>query len=175
MIGNVLTLLRTFAGIILLRKGPEDIPHSSVLFVIVTAVWLLVGVVAVMVVETYSGTGLLIDLVLAFVGLGIYAIVVSAFGQSVRLLRCLTAVLGCGIVFSIVIFGGRSLLPLLLTEGEIDWALQLIWFWSIPVEGHIIARTIDRQWGLGFLVALAVLFAQWQLIAVLKPVLGPAV
>jgi hypothetical protein len=51
----------------------------------------------------------------------------------------------------------------------------LIWLWSIPVEGHIIARTIDRQWVIGFLIALAVLFAQLQLFAVLKPILGPTV
>jgi hypothetical protein len=173
MIRNVLTLFKTFVEIIFLRKGPDDVPQSSVLFVMVAAIWLLVGIVAVMVVESYQSSGLLIDLILAFVGLGIYAIVVNLFGKGARLMRCFTTILGCGIVFSIAQFGGRLGFPLLLAEVEVDWALLLVWLWSIPVEGHIIARTIERQWFVGFLVALAVLFVQLNLLAALKPMLGP--
>lgn len=173
MIRNVLTLFKTFVEIILLRKGPGDIPHSPVLFVLVVAMWFLIGVVAVMVVEFYQSTSLLIDLILAFVGLGIYAIVVSVFGKSARLMRCFTTILGCSIVFTILQIGGSLVFPMLLTEIEVEWALLPIWLWSIPVEGHIIARTIERQWFLGFLVAFAVLFVQLNLLAVLKPMLGP--
>ena len=170
MICKVLTLFKTLVEVILLRKGPEDVPHSSVLFVIVTTIWLLVGVVDVMTIETVKGPGLFfVDLILAFVGLACYAIVVNAFGKRVRLMRCITTILGCSIVFSVVLLGGRAVLPLLLTENELVWAVQLIWFWSIPVEGHIIARTIERQWVIGFLIALAVLFAQLKLFTLLKP------
>jgi len=174
MIRNVLTLFKTFVEIIFLRKGPDDIPHSSVLFVMVAVIWLLVGIVAVMVVESYQSSSLLIDLTLALVGLGIYAIVVNLFGEGTRLMRCFTSILGCSIVFSIVQFGGSLAFPLLLAEVEVHWALLLIWLWSIPVEGHIIARTIERQWFVGFLVALAVLFIQLNLLAVLRPMLGSA-
>ncbi len=48
-----------------------------------------------------------------------------------------------------------------------------VWLWSIPVEGHIIARTIERRWLLGFMAAFAVLFVQLNLLAVLKPMFGP--
>ena len=173
MIRNVLTLFKTFVEIIFLQKGPDDIPHSSVLFVMVAAIWFLVGFVAVMVVESYQSSGFLIDLIFAFVGLGIYAIVVNLFGKGARLMRCFTTILGCSIVFSIALFGGRIVFPLLLAEVEVDWALLLIWLWSVPVEGHIIARTIERQWVVGFLVAFAVLVVQLNLLAVLKPMLGP--
>ncbi len=174
MISDVLTLFKTFFEIILLRKGPGDIPHSSTLFIVVTAIWFLVGIVAVMIVDTYKSSGLFVDLILAIVGLGIYAIVVNAFGKSERLLRCLTAILGCGIVFSVVLFSVPLVLPFLLTADEIEWAVQVIWFWSIPVEGHILAGTVGRPWLIGFLIALTVLFAQLQLFTVLKPMLGPA-
>jgi len=175
MIRSVLTLFKTFFGIILLQKGPGDIPHSSVLFVIVAAIWFLVGVVSILVIDSYNSSGLFIDLILAFVGLAIYAIVINALGKSPRLLRALTAMLGCSTVFSILLSGGQLVLPLLLSKDEAAWAVQLLWFWSIPVEGHIIARTIERQWIIGFLIALVVLFAQLQLLSVLKPMLEPAV
>ncbi len=169
MIGNVLTLFKTLLGIIFLQKGPEDIPHSPLLFTIVAVVWFAVGLMAMMLIDTYGNSGLFIDVVLAFAGLGIYAIIVNGFGRRARLVRCLTAILGCGVVFSIVLFSGRLVMPLLFTENEASWAIQLIWFWSIPVEGHIIARTIERPWVIGFLIALAVLFAQLQLFAIFNP------
>ncbi len=173
MIRNVLTLFKTFVEIIFLRKGPDDIPHSSVLFVMVVAIWLMVGILAVMVVESYQSSSFLVDLILAFVGLGIYAIAVNLFGKGARLMRCFTTILGCSIVFSILQFGGSLAFPMLLAENEANWALLLIWLWSVPVEGHIIARTIEQQWIVGFLAAFAVLLVQLNLLAVLKPMLGP--
>jgi len=174
MIHSVLTLFKTFVEIIFLRKGPNAIPHSMVLLVVVTAIWFLVGVVGVVIIESYSGAGLFVDLILMIVGLGIYATVVNVFGHSPRLLPCITALLGCSAVISVVLFGGRLVLPLFLTDSETDWMVQIMWLWSIPVEGHIIARTVDRQWIIGFLIAVAVLFAQLQLLSALRPVLGTA-
>ena len=41
-----------------------------------------------------------------------------------------------------------------------DMASGLTLLWSIPVEGHIIARAIDRHWYIGILVAIGVFFLQ---------------
>ncbi len=175
MICKVLTLFKTLVEIIFLQKGPDDIPNSSALFVIVVAIWLLVDAADAVVIEAYRSSALFfIDLILVFAGLGLYAIVVNAFGKRKRLMQFVITILGCSIVFTIVLLGGRLIFPLFLTEDEVSWAVQLIWFWSIPVEGHIIARTIERQWFSGFLIALAVLFVQLQLFAVLKPMLESA-
>ena len=174
MISSVLTLFKTFGQMILLRKGPQDIPHSSFLLVAVAFFWLVVGLLAVVFIETYMSSSLLIDLVLAIIGLGIYAVVVRIFGYGERLTRCFTALLGCSVVFSVALFSARLFLPTVMTENEAGWAVQLIWLWSIPVEGHIIARTIDRLWSIGFLIALTVLVGQLQLYAVIKPMLESA-
>ncbi len=47
------------------------------------------------------------------------------------------------------------LLPLL---GTVVTGLiaNLILLWSVPVEGHIIARAIDRDWYIGILIAVLV-------------------
>jgi multisubunit Na+/H+ antiporter MnhG subunit len=34
-------------------------------------------------------------------------------------------------------------------------------FWSVPVEGHIIARAIERDWYLGIAIAMLVFIAQY--------------
>ena len=175
MISGVLTLFKTLAEILLLRKGPDEIPHSSVLLLFVAGIWFAVGAIGVMIVDTYNGQTLLADLILTMVGFSLYAVVVKTFDRSERLLRALTAILGCGAILGITLFVGRYILTTILAVEETPLFSELILLWSILVEGHIIARTIDRQWVIGFLIALAVLFAQLQLFAVLRPVLGPAV
>jgi hypothetical protein len=47
--------------------------------------------------------------------------------------------------------------------------VTLILLWSIPVEGHIIARAIDRHWYVGIGAALAVFVFQLFLYGVLNP------
>jgi uncharacterized membrane protein YeaQ/YmgE (transglycosylase-associated protein family) len=173
MIDGVLTLFKTFIEIIFFRKGPGDIPHSPVLLLMVSAFWCLTGVAASTIIESNQREGLLFDLILAAAGLAIYAFIINSFGQSERIIRCFTAILGCSVIFSAVLLLAQVALPAVLTSDETGLAVQIIWLWSIPVEGHIIARTIDRQWVFGFLIAISVLFAQLQLFAYLSPMFGP--
>jgi len=174
MIRGVITLFKTLVEIALFRKGPEALPHSSVLLLIVTAIWIAVGAVGAMIVDTYNGQTLLVDLTLTALGFAMYTVVVKVFDRSERLLRALTAILGCGAIFGVALFAGRYVLTNILAVQETPLFSELILLWSILVEGHIIARTIDRQWVIGFLIALAVLIGQLQMFTVLKPMLQSA-
>jgi hypothetical protein len=168
----VITLFKTFIEIILFRRGPESIPHSSALFVIVAAIWLLVGVIGIAASNSYSGSALLVDLVLTITAFTLYALVINAFGKSERIIRALTAILGCGAVFGAALFSSRWLLSTWFDENQIITFAQLILLWSILVEGHIIAGAIERPRVIGFLIALAVFIAQLQLITILKPMIA---
>ena len=168
----MITLFKTFLEIILFRRGPESVPHSSVLFVIVSAIWLLVGVIGIAASNSYSGSALMVDLVLTITALTLYSLVVNAFGQSARIIRVLTAILGCGAVFGAALFSIRLLLSPWLSDDHIITAAQLILLWSILVEGHIIAGAIERPRVIGFLIALAVFIAQLQLITVLRSMIA---
>ncbi len=174
MIRNVLTLFKSFFEIILFRKGPEAIPHSSVLFILVAGLWMIVGVIAIVGVDTYSGASLFMDLVVTLVALSLYALVMNVFGKPERIVRALTAILGCGVVFGAALFVSRAILSMSFGEGQVNSVALLIIFWSIAIEGHIIARTIERLWVVGFLVALTVFITQLQLISVLKPFFAQA-
>ncbi len=174
MIGGVLTLFKTLVEIVLLRKGPEALPHSGVLLLIVTAIWIAVGAIGAMIVDTYNGQTLLVDLILTALGFGLYAVVVKVFDRSERLARALTAILGCGAIFGVALFAGRYVMTTFFAVQEAPLFSELILLWSLFVEGHIIARTIDRQWVIGFLFALGVLIGQLQMFAVLKPMLESA-
>ena len=173
MIGDVLTLFQTLVEIILLRKGPAELPNSSVLLLFVAGIWFAVGAIGAAVVDTYNIQALLADMMLTATGFGLYAIVLKIFERSERLLRVFIAMLGCGAVFGVALFGGRYVLTTFLSVEETSLFSQLILLWSILVDGHIIARTIDRQLVVGFLIALAVFIAQLTAFAFFKPVLGP--
>lgn len=168
----MITLFKTFLEIILFRRGPESVPHSSALFAIVVAIWLMVGVVGIAAADSYSGSALLVDLILTITAFTLYALVINAFGKSERIIRALTAILGCGAVFGAALFGSRWLLSIWLGEDQIITAAQLILLWSILVEGHIIAGAIERPRVIGFLIALAVFMAQLQLITLLQPMIA---
>lgn len=172
MIRSVLTLLKTLLDIVLFRKGPESVPHSSALFGIVATLWLLVGILAIVSVGSYSGTSLLVDLVLTVVGVGLYSVAIHLFGKGARLLPALTAFMGCAALFGFGIFFSRVWLPLILLENQVNIVLTLFLLWSIAVEGHIMARTLERPWVIGFLLALAVFILQLQLLSVLSPLVG---
>ncbi len=174
MITGVRTLLTTFLEITFFRKGPSDIPDSSLLLVITAGLWFLAGFGGVVIDDTYDGDGFLVNLILTVIGIGLYSIIVNIFGNSERFLRALTAILGCGAIFNIVYLVGQLVLENLLGVEETRIFWELILMWSILVEGHIIARTIDRQMFIGILFAMAVFFAQLQVLVVVTPMFGVA-
>jgi len=135
----------------------------------------VVGVIGASIVDTYDGQALIMDLVLTAVGFMLYAIVLKVFDKSERLMQALTAILGCGAIFGAALFAGRFVLTQLLSVSETAMYSEIILLWSILIEGHIIARTIERLWFFGILVALAVFIIQLQVFAYFKPVLVAAI
>ncbi len=173
MISNVLPLLKTLLQILLLRKGPEALPRARVIIIVVVGLWLLTGVAVLVMVDGYTSRKFLIDIFLAVFGLAIYALVINAASRADRLQQALSAILGCGALLGLILVLAESLLPRVLVAGQVQTIVSIIWLWSIPVEAHIIARTIDRQWYIGLVAALMVLLLQLFLLPTLSSVIDP--
>jgi hypothetical protein len=173
MIGSVLTLIQTLLQIILLRKGPDALPRSPVVVVVVVGLWLSSSVFALLTVESYTSKTFLLGLLISCVGFSIYALVVKAAGKAERLQQTLIAIIGCGAIFGFALLIAEGLLPRFLNVDQVRATITLIWLWSVPVEGHIIARSIDRLWYVGLLTALTVFIMQLFLLASLGPVIDP--
>jgi hypothetical protein len=169
MILDVLTLLNTLFDIIRLRKGPESIPHSSVLFVMVVAAWIVTGAAVTLLIAELNQSDFVISMLLGVIALVLYASVVVFSQKTSRLLQALTAIIGCGVLLQSVFIAGYSILTPLLGKDLAGLASYLVLLWSVPVEGHIIARSIDRHRYVGFLVAFAVFLIQIQLSSYLGP------
>jgi hypothetical protein len=159
MIAKVWPLLRTLLDIIALRKGPDAIPYSWGLTGVVVSLWLTVSFVVVLINGGGDEGSFLRGTALSAIALIIYSAIVILMQRQARLLQTLTAVLGCGAVISAV-YGGVVLLTPLLGEAGSALLALLVVFWSVPVEGHIMARAIDRSWYVGIVIATLVFSLQ---------------
>ena len=157
----MLALFLTLFDIIRLRKGPEAIPYSWVLCLVVLTLWLLAGFAIALSTERIDDQDFLNSTFTGVVALACYAAIVVWTGHTPRLLQTATAILGCGALISFLYLIETFVLGALVGEPVTTLIAMLIVFWSVPVEGHIIARAIDRHWYVGIVAAMAVFVFQW--------------
>jgi hypothetical protein len=166
---TLLALLQTFFDILLIRKGPEDLPASRFLM------WLAIG--ASVALSLITAAALLppedvrVDVTLAlatFAGVLYMSIVVVA-GHRNRLTQFLTATFGTDALFTAIYLVGYLVLLAIAGETTAKEVMGLFFYWSIVVQGHIIARTIGGHWLVGIVIAIVVfillLLMMWQMTA----------
>ena len=109
-----------------------------------------------------------VTLLLAILNIGFYFIVLSVAGYSQRFLQCATAVLGADALLTLFYLGGFLAIDFVADRSTAWFLAWLISCWSVSVEGHIIARAIDRHWIVGIVIALAsyilLLLTYWQIV-----------
>ena len=165
----MLQLFKTLFDIIRLQKGPDAIPHSQLLFALIAGLWLSAGLVMMIVEPELDARDFVIGTFIGLLGLSCYAAVIVIFGKAARLLQATMALLGCGALISLLFVAVDSLLPLISSKAAANIVATLILLWSVPVEGHIIARTIERHWYVGIMIAMSVFVLQLVLYSVFAP------
>ncbi len=158
---KLLPLLKTLFDITLLRKGPEHIPRSVVMLIMNVALWLFSALAALALIDRFDDSDFFLGLFSGTVGILCYAGLVILAGQPDRLLQTISAVIGCGALITLVFVVEYVLLTPFIGEGWAGLIATLILFWSVPVEGHIIASAIDRHWYVGILLAVTVFGLQY--------------
>jgi len=103
-------------------------------------------------------------------GLLCYTAIVVISGKRARLMQTVMALLGCGALISLMFVAGDVFLTPFLSENLTNFIVTLILLWTVPVEGHIISRTLDRHWYIGVAIAMAVFVFQLILYSVMDPV-----
>jgi hypothetical protein len=156
----VLPLIRTLFDITLLRKGPEAIPRAWFLFLPIIGLWSFAVLAAVALIDQYDESIVALDSMSAAVGVLCYATVVVASGRGPRMMQTIAAVIGCGALIFMASVAGYFVLHPIVGENVSSLIATLIQLWSVPVEGHIIARAIDRHWYVGILIAMSVFVLQ---------------
>lgn len=166
----MLALIETLFDIIRLRKGPDAIPHSTFLLAVIAALWLFTGLLMTFLTAELDEQDFVIGTLTGIAGLLCYAVIVVISGKRARLMQTVMALLGCGALISLMFVAGDVFLTPFLSENLTNFIVTLILLWTVPVEGHIISRTLDRHWYIGVAIAMAVFVFQLILYSVMDPV-----
>lgn len=151
----------------LLRQGPDKLPRSWLVFFVVLVVSVLVSIlvseiVLPGIVPMHDAT-----LLLAILNLGFYFVVLHVTGYAKRFLQTAIAILGADALLTLFYLGGFLAIEVVADRSTAFSLAWLISCWSVSVEGHIIARAIERHWLVGIAIALAsyilLLLTYWQM------------
>lgn len=153
-------LLRTFVDILLLRKGPDAIPHSSLVMAFAAAMLIVASLTAVTAIDVISDRNHLSTLISALLGILFYAAVLMITGFANRFVQTITAMMACGAFLTFLLVA--LYVPLESTLGRMFAGVvaDLIILWSVAVEGHIISKAIEQHWIIGVTIAVTVLILQ---------------
>lgn len=154
----MLAIVHFFIDLCLLRRVPQDLPASTVLFGLV----LVAGVLGSLLLALSAGETLGIGLLQAVLDLGFMLVLLVAMlrllDKSARFLQTATALVGAD-----TLIGLLALLPLTLASGADEQSARLVLagflflalvVWSVLASGHILRHAFDLRLVQGVLLAV---------------------
>jgi len=170
MLTALSTLSKAFLNICLLRKGPQDLPQSSVLMSLCLILYTVIDVLLTVQSRPFADA-----LLVSFVDVGFLLVVTFLILRQHQYLdrwyQTMTALFGTGVILGIFIFplvyGGAQ------NQYE-DWLQQIIVLlflimviWNIAVLAHIVRHAISTSLGIGIIIAVLYIWMSSLLIAML--------
>jgi hypothetical protein len=165
----VLPLIRTLFDIALLRKGPESVPRSGILLLMSLVLWVAAAFTFTSLIENADGGDVRRELLNFALAMTCYYAVLVSTGHSERILQTLTALIGCGALMALCFTAALVSIGQLAGPMIISMLAILYLIWSMSVEGHIIARAIDRAFYIGVLIAFAIFIFQYAALNLILP------
>jgi len=172
MLTAISTLSKAFLDICLLRKGPQDLPKSTVLLALSLILYAMIDVL--LTVQSRSFTDALIMSFVDVVFLaGVTALILRQHQCLDRLLQTMTALFGTSVLLGIFIFplvyGGldNQYEPWLQQIIVLSFLMMLIW--NIAVLAHIVRHAISTSMGIGIMIAILYIWMSSLLITMIFP------
>ena len=153
-------IFKAFIDVFLLRRGPDDLPKSSLLLAMAIGLAIAVNFLFYAVVESELETDLFLEFATELVKIASYIIILLVFGLFSRIMQTMTAIIACNAILGLVLT-----VILMLSQPfqnmELDAAFAwLITFWLILVEGHIISRAVQLHRVTGIAIAVVIFILQ---------------
>lgn len=156
-----------------LRKGPDAIPHSQVVLLIVVVMWVVADIVSVIVSEQVAMNRRAVGWLVSIFALLVFAVIAGFYGRRERLLQMISSIIGCAAVFTVILtiilaIGGQLPDRSPLQTGVL-MMIFVVMLWSVVVEGHILATTIEQPRIVGVMISLSVFLLQIYLLEIAFP------
>ena len=165
---GLLPLLKTLFDIALLRKGPQHIPDSLLVFGMAVGLWLFALLAGIVLVSSIDETDFFPEIVRVAALMAVYSGIVFVAGYGSRIVPTLTAIIGCGALLSVLYAILYSALGPIIGQDFLNLMILSFVLWSLSIKGHIIASAISTKWYLGALIAVAVFVGQRFVITILS-------
>ena len=156
----MLPLIRTLFDIAFLRKGPESVPRSSILLFMSLILWGLAIAAYNTVFEPTNQVSFQREFLGFILGLACYFSVLAIAEVRDRAVQTFTALIGCGAIMVLCFIAMVVTVGQLLGNLFVNMLVLAYLIWSISVEGHIIAKAIDRALYVGVIIAFVILVLQ---------------
>ncbi|TLY50355.1 MAG: hypothetical protein E6K53_10770 [Gammaproteobacteria bacterium] len=157
-----MTIIATLRDILLLRRGPQDLPYSPQLLVTMGALCVLVQL-SVTLLRGLPAGAVIVGAVLWFAfALGALRLILTLRGFTNRFVQAATALLGCNLVFSIfalpvaLLAGEPPTSPETMTLAQIVAGLISLplLLWKIAVDAHVFRHSFEIPFLSGIVIAL---------------------
>ena len=156
----MLPLLKTLFDITLLRKGPQHLPQSLIIFGMAVGLWVMSLLTTIFLVDYIDENSFFTEFLWAIAVLSIYSTVVYLAGFGDRIVQTITAIIGCGALLSVLFAVTYSGLGPILGRAFLELMVYGFVLWSLSIKGHIVASAINTRWYLGALIAASIFFGQ---------------
>lgn len=156
----ILRFMQSFLDIALWRKGPQDLPASSLLATLVLIAYMAAGFVRMQLYALDLGTSLLFICIDALMLGGWLWLVLAFFGRRQRFVQTLTATLGVGLLVLLLDVSLR-VFQLAFGLGEsltLNW-LMLRFLITALVLGRIFMLALDRGLITGIALTVAIIYS----------------
>jgi hypothetical protein len=172
MLTALSTISKAFLDICLLKKGPEDLPKSSVLLFLCLFMYTLIDVLLTVQSRPFE-YALLVSLVDVGFLLLVTFLILKQHQKLDRWHQTMTALFGTGVILGMFIF------PLVFggVQNHYEaWVQQIIVFlflimviWNVAVLAHIVRHAISTSMGIGIMIAILYIWMSSLLITMLFP------
>jgi len=154
-------LIRILFDILRLRSGPQDLPASTGLAIILGFAWLAQGLLSDQLLgEAESAPRSLFAVLVQF---GAVIALLKLRNRAARIPQTISALAGTGFIFGVL----ALLLVLQLDPQQPNPGLALAYLglfaWSLVVDGHIYRHALSIKMSLGVLVAVLIFAANYTL------------
>ena len=166
------TLSKAFLDICLLRKGPQDLPKSTVLLYMCLTLYTVFDVLLTLQARSIEDA-LLVSLVDVCFLLAVTFFILKQHHHLDRWIQTITALCGTGVILGIFIFplvygGAQNQYETWLQQIIILLFLVMI-IWNIAVLAHIVRHAISSSMGIGIMIAILYIWMSSLLISMLFP------
>jgi hypothetical protein len=169
-------IIRLFTQIALLRRGPQDLPASTLLLVLAISGYLCVNFVVSSALppdEHWQGP-LLVDALFTLVW---YVAVLRLLGRPERMLQTVSAVFGLQAVLSPLLIASTWLMRRVGEDAA--WQLPvtcaglLLLAWLIAANSHVVKAALEWPGGASAALVILQMIAAWLLVLALFPPARP--